>query len=135
LTAVLLSAALAAGQEPRTPETRTLTAAEAALALERDWLFQAMGEPRLERTAKELGWAAALAERLSRTQPAPDLASELRERDVLRKRLTELSDSPGAVASQAAFPRVAVKRGERRNRTLPKTRSAWQRGQARGRQC
>ena len=33
--------------EARTPETRTLTAEEAARALERDWLFQAMGEPLL----------------------------------------------------------------------------------------
>jgi hypothetical protein len=29
---------------PQTPETRTLSADEAGQALERDWLFQAMGE-------------------------------------------------------------------------------------------
>ena len=34
----------------RTPETRTLTPQEAAGVLERDWLFQAMGEPLLPRT-------------------------------------------------------------------------------------
>ena len=87
LAAMLLSAAPVVAQEARTPETRTLTAAEAEQALERDWLFQAMGEPLLERTAKELGWAAELAQRLSHAQPAPDLAAELRELEVLRKRL------------------------------------------------
>ena len=32
-----------AGAEAGTPQTRTLTAEEAARALERDWLFQATG--------------------------------------------------------------------------------------------
>ncbi|MCY3020688.1 MAG: hypothetical protein NTW87_16850 [Planctomycetota bacterium] len=100
LAAMLLCAAPAVAQEARTPETRTLTAAGGAgpagaeQALERDWLFQAMGEPLLERTAKELGWAAELAERLGHAQPAPDLAAELRELEVLRKRLGEVSAGP-----------------------------------------
>jgi len=34
-------------EHPATPPTRTLPPAEAAAALERDWLFQAMGEPEL----------------------------------------------------------------------------------------
>ena len=33
--------------------------------LQRDWLFQAMGEPLLLRTAKEIQWTRELAERLA----------------------------------------------------------------------
>lgn len=55
---------------PQTPETRTLSPEEAGQALERDWLFQAMGEPLLPRAAKEIGWARDLAARLARQRPA-----------------------------------------------------------------
>ena len=75
--------------EARTPETRTLTAQEAAQALENDWLFQAMGEPLLDRSAKEIGWARQLAERLARHAQALDLSAELKELDGLEKRLSE----------------------------------------------
>jgi hypothetical protein len=75
--------------EARTPETRTLTAQEAAQALENDWLFQAMGEPLLDRAAKEVGWARQLAERLSRQAQAPDLSAELKELEALEKRISE----------------------------------------------
>ena len=77
-----------------TPETRTLTAAEAAVVLERDWLFQAMGEPLSARAAKEVIWARELADRLSRCRPAPDLTAELGELKVLEQGLAELRDRP-----------------------------------------
>ena len=50
--------------DARTPETRTRTAEEAARVLGRDWLFQAMGEPLLDRAVKEITWARELAGRL-----------------------------------------------------------------------
>lgn len=73
--------------EARTPETRTLTAQEAAQALENDWLFQAMGEPLLDRAAKEIVWTRQLAARLSRHPQAPDLSAELKDLDALEQRL------------------------------------------------
>ena len=75
--------------EARTPETRTLTAPEAAQALENDWLFPAMGEPLLERAAKEIGWARQLAARLARQAQALDLSAELKELDGLEQKLSE----------------------------------------------
>jgi len=87
--------------EPTEPETRTLTAAEARATLERDGLFQAMGEPLLERAGKEIGWARELAERLARGPDAPDLSAELSRLDALGKRLAELT-AKGAGALSAA---------------------------------
>ncbi|MCX6909672.1 MAG: LamG domain-containing protein, partial [Verrucomicrobia bacterium] len=49
---------------PQTPETRSLTAAEAHEALERDWLFQADGKPTPERIKNEIKWTRELAARL-----------------------------------------------------------------------
>jgi hypothetical protein len=77
-----------------TPQTRTLTVSEAARVLEQDWLFQAMGEPLLQRAAKEIGWARELAERLARNRKAPDLSADLKELDALAHRLVGLSDKP-----------------------------------------
>jgi hypothetical protein len=79
---------------PRTPETKTLTAQEARQSLERDWLFQAMGEPLPARAAKEIGWARELAGRLARMRPAPDLSAELRELEALEKRLAGVPTEP-----------------------------------------
>jgi hydrazine synthase alpha subunit-like protein len=81
-----------ADDEVRTPETRTLTAEEATRVLQRDWLFQAMGEPLLKRAAKEIDWARQLAARLTRKQPDLDLSSELKELEFLEKRLAKLGD-------------------------------------------
>ncbi|MCX7426711.1 MAG: hypothetical protein NTW96_13930 [Planctomycetia bacterium] len=83
--------------EAHTPDTRTLTAEEAARALERDWLFQAMGEPLPLRATKEIAWARDLAERLARGPSAPDLSAQLRELDALEKRLAELRETPATV--------------------------------------
>ena len=86
-------------QEAKTPQTRTLTAGEAALVLERDWLFQAMGEPLLDRAAKEIVWARDLTARLSRGRHAPELTAELKDLEVLQKRLAELIDRPAPTNS------------------------------------
>jgi len=80
--------------EARTPETRTLTAEEAAWALECDWLFQAMGEPLLDRASKEIAWARGLAERLARSPTSPDLSAELRELEALEIRLAQMRKKP-----------------------------------------
>ena len=85
--------------EARTPETRSLTAEESVRALERDWLFQAMGQPLLSRAEAEIGWARELAARLSRLRQAPELSAELRELDDLEKQLRELRGQPAAAIS------------------------------------
>ena len=77
---------------PSTPETRALTAAEAREALERDWLFQAIGEPLAERAGKELVWARELAARLAAACPAPDLAPELAELAAIEEGLRGLAE-------------------------------------------
>ncbi len=91
----------------RTPETRTLTAEEATRVLQQDWLFQAMGEPLLDRAGKEIGWARQLADRLTRGQPRPDLSAELKELGSLEQRLVKLRDEAATapkVARDAAVP-------------------------------
>jgi len=80
--------------EARTPVTRSLSAEEAARALQRDWLFQAMGEPLPNRTAKEIAWARELAARLAQSPAPPDLSDELRALDDLQKRLVEMRRQP-----------------------------------------
>jgi hypothetical protein len=88
--AICLSTALA----EETPETRTLTAREAESVSQRDWLFQAMGQPLLSRAAQEIAWARELARRLTRGQTAPDLSAELKALDALAERLAELGAKP-----------------------------------------
>ncbi len=113
LLALSIAASMVEVSAGQTPETRALTAEEAAGILERDWLFQAMGEPLLPRAVMEIGWARELAERLARLEPAPDLSAELGELEVLEKRLAELRDhsvlvqparSAGAMPSWIWFP-------------------------------
>ena len=72
---------------PTTPETRTLTSAEATDALQRDWLFQALNQPLLDRALAEIGWARALASRLAKTTAAPDFKRETAELDELERRI------------------------------------------------
>jgi len=74
-------------ENPATPPTRTLSPKEAAAALERDWLFQAMGKPLGERAMEEIGWARALAARLAADPRTSDLKPELARLDDLQKRL------------------------------------------------
>lgn len=85
----------------RTPETRTLDTREANQALERDWLYQAMGEPLPERAAKEIQWARELAGRLFRQSPALDLRAELSELDNLEKQLPNLRQGTVTPARRA----------------------------------
>jgi hypothetical protein len=87
---VWIPAVPAAPNKAQTPPTRALTPEEADQALERDWLFQAMGDPLRERAAREIEWARELAARLSRQRPAPNLSAELRELAVLAQRLEAL---------------------------------------------
>ena len=77
----------AAPGEARTPDTRSLTPAEANEALRHDWLFQAMGEPLAQRAAKEIAWTRELADRLARKGRPPDLSAERAELGALQDRL------------------------------------------------
>ncbi|MFI5377964.1 MAG: hypothetical protein ACHRHE_01545 [Tepidisphaerales bacterium] len=92
---VLLAGAFTA-LAPAAPasDTASLSADEASLALERDWLYQAMGEPLPQRTAQEIAWARELAGRLARNPRTPDLSADLKELDALQKRLAERTAGP-----------------------------------------
>ncbi|NCO93055.1 MAG: hypothetical protein COZ06_27785 [Armatimonadetes bacterium CG_4_10_14_3_um_filter_66_18] len=81
-------------ENPTTPETRTLTPAEAQEALERDWLFQSMGSPLIERSFAEIGWARALAARLATDPHTPLLKDDLTSLDQLERRLLRLAGKP-----------------------------------------
>jgi hypothetical protein len=98
---------------PTTPETRTLTREEAEAALERDWLFQAMGKPLAERAREEIGWARELAGRLARDPRTPDLGGECAEIETLAKRV-EATTGTEASAAQATELYCAVRRVKRR---------------------
>jgi hypothetical protein len=69
--------------EPREPETRALTAAEANAVLRQDWLFQAEGKPLAERARQELKWTRELAARIAAHPKKPDLRRELDELEEL----------------------------------------------------
>lgn len=73
----------------QTPETRTLTPQEAADVLERDWLFQAMGESLLPRTGREINWARGLAH----SDRAPDLSAELARLETLERHWAQLRET------------------------------------------
>ena len=96
---------------PTTPETRTLTPEEAEVVLERDWLFQAMGQPLAERVRKEIGWARELAARLAQ-RGADDLTVELGQLDALERRLDEVSAN-GWDEAQARDIYLAVRGAKR----------------------
>ena len=92
---------------PRTPDTRSLTSTEADAALQRDWLFQAMGRPLASRAAEEIGWARELARRLVRQGRSPRLTAELAELDALAECLASLTG------------KAAAERGDKHPRALP----------------
>jgi hypothetical protein len=75
---------------------------EATASQQRDWLFQAMGEPLPLRIAREIDWSRQLATRLSQQRPSPDFSAELAQLEALQKRLGELQ--PAAAAIQAPVP-------------------------------
>ena len=101
---VIGAAASVAGASPGaqggvTPEARTLSASEANSVLERDWLFQGMGEPLEARASKEIEWARSLARRLGHQASIQGLSDEIAELDALERRLRALH------GTQAAAPR------------------------------
>ena len=100
-------------ENPTTPETRTLTASEAAGALERDWLFQAMGKPLVERALEEIEWARDLAARLAGDPRTADLKSDLGELYELKQRLKSLAAAPPD-AARAKELYLAVRQVKRR---------------------
>ncbi len=89
-------------RDPQTPPTRTLTEAEATAVVERDWLFQAMDEPLLQRARQEIGWARDLAARLSGDTATGDLTAERRELDELAARLDKMSGESAVSATPVA---------------------------------
>lgn len=89
---------------PATPPTQTLSEEEAETVLQRDWLFQAEGQPLERRTAEEFGWARQLAARLARNPRTPALTRELAELDTLESRLAELDPGPADAELVAERP-------------------------------
>jgi hypothetical protein len=95
---------------PHTPETRTLSAAEARDALRRDWLHQADGQPTPKRIQSEIEWTRGLAQRLA-AEHGLDFTAELRELKTLEAKVTtgasgSLSGASGSL-SAAATPSQA----------------------------
>ncbi|MDR0326987.1 MAG: hypothetical protein LBI05_01685 [Planctomycetaceae bacterium] len=68
---------------PQTPETETLSQEKARRLQEHDWLFQAMGEPLLERSQKEIEWTRSLIQRLKAEHPRLDFKHEQMQLEVL----------------------------------------------------
>ncbi len=97
---------------PITPPTRTLSAQEATELTQRDWRFQAMGTPLMQRSLAEIQWARQLADRLANTPQPPDVNSELAELSRLEQRLkTETNSAEDAAAGDALH--FAVRRVKR----------------------
>jgi hypothetical protein len=113
--------------KPSTPETRSLPAAEARAALERDWLHQADNNPTLDRIKSEIAWARALAERIRSEDRLKaglqtglvDLAPELAELDTLEK---QLGTAPGPSRDLYLRVREAKRRITFRNPVVDFTR-------------
>jgi hypothetical protein len=79
---------------PATPETRTLTAAEARTALERDWLHQADQNPTPDRIRAEIGWTRELAARIEGgALRAPDFTDDLAELQRLESEANALTSA------------------------------------------
>jgi len=93
LAAFLVS--LPANGQVKAPEQVTLTAEAATGIMERDWLFQCMGEPLQERTAKEIGWTRELAARLSKDRRTPDLRGDLAALEALAARTNAVTAERG----------------------------------------
>ncbi|MHC4474572.1 MAG: HzsA-related protein [Planctomycetota bacterium] len=97
--------------EANEPVTRTLTAAEAADVLERDWLFQADGQPTRRRVADEISWGRELAARLIEDPRTGSLGRELKQLALLKGRL--VAQGEGAGESEKAGLYLAVRRVKR----------------------
>ncbi len=99
-------------ENPTTPDTRTLSAEEAAAALQQDWLFQAMGKPLGERALEEIGWARLLAARLASDPRTGDLKGDLAQLEALQRRLYDAA-AKGLDAAAAKELYLAVRRVKR----------------------
>ena len=66
---------------PATPVTKDLSADEARETTERDWLFQADGQPTGERIRQEIAWTRQLAARIEANSPAARFALPSRWRN------------------------------------------------------
>ena len=74
--------------------------------LREDWLFQADGSPRLDRTIAELLWTERLAARLQGRENPPELAAELSALGAVREKIAGVTTIPkeppvGAVSPSA----------------------------------
>jgi hypothetical protein len=102
-------------ERPVTPATRALTQEEAGAVLRRDWIFQAMGLPLLERCAAEIGWARDLAGRLAQDARASSLTAELTELRHWEERLSALSaQGKAGTAGEAAELYYSIRELKRR---------------------
>ncbi|MCY2994330.1 MAG: hypothetical protein NTY19_41620 [Planctomycetota bacterium] len=99
-------------ENPQTPTTRTLRTEEATVAVERDWLFQAMDEPLAVRAGKEIAWARELAARLASPPRCPDIRDALAALATLEKRLpaSPASSCDAATARQLYLAVRQIKR-------------------------
>ena len=71
---------------------------EKSSPLEKDWLFQAGGDPTARRVQQEITWTRQLAERLGKASEKVNLSSELKQLGDLEKKLR--SDAKGLTAGE-----------------------------------
>ena len=77
---------------PETPVTKDLTADEARATTERDWLFQADGQPTGDRIRQEIAWTRQLAARIeANSRGAVRFAEALAELEELEKQAAALT--------------------------------------------
>lgn len=83
---------------PATPQTRDLTEAQAREVLERDWLYQAGGQPTPERIRQEIGWARDIAGRLLADWPRQvDVAVHMRQLEALEQQAAATTEPDAAL--------------------------------------
>ncbi len=94
------------------PQARPLTKEQAQRLLEWDWLYQADGEPTVERSLQEIGWARRLAARLAAMPDGPGCKAELAELAALEEELRPLAPTRSGEAARQLY--LAVRRVKRR---------------------
>lgn len=91
--------------DPKTPETVTLSHEKARRLQENDWLFQAMEEPLLARTQKEIEWTRTLMARLKTEHSSLDFREEQKKLDALETELLCLNNQEEQSSSKTeTFP-------------------------------
>ena len=79
---------------PHTPKTRNLTPQEAHEILQRDWLYQASGNPTPGRIKREIKWARQLADRIASNHAGQvDFSADLAQLGEIEKQL-EKAEQP-----------------------------------------